>query len=47
MAVKQLMDMTHRQGVVMAFGDVFYLLALVFVGLAVLSLTFKRPPQLR
>jgi DHA2 family multidrug resistance protein len=47
MALKQLMDMTHRQGVVMAFGDVFYLLALVFVGLAVLSLVFKRPPQLR
>ncbi len=39
MALKQLMAMTHRQGAVMAFADVFYLLMLIFVALAVLSLT--------
>ena len=43
MALKQLMTMTHRQGVVMAFADVFFLLMLIFVGLAALSLVLKRP----
>src|SRR5262249_29865402 len=37
MALKQLMQMTHSQGLVMAFADVFFLLTLVFVSLAILS----------
>ena len=34
----------HRQGVVMAFADVFLVLTLLFVGLAVLSVLIRRPP---
>ncbi len=34
MALKQLMQITHRQGVVMAYGDVFLLLTFLFGGLA-------------
>src|SRR6266481_8645666 len=34
MALKQLTDIAHREGVVMAFADVFFLLTLLFVGLA-------------
>jgi MFS transporter, DHA2 family, multidrug resistance protein len=34
MALKQLMQITHRQGVVMGFGDVFLLLTFLFGGLA-------------
>jgi DHA2 family multidrug resistance protein len=45
MALKQLMTMAHQQGVVMAFADVFFLLMLIFVGLAALSLVLKRPAQ--
>ncbi len=45
MALKQLMMMTHQQGVVMAFADVFFLLMLIFVGLAALSLVLKKPAQ--
>jgi DHA2 family multidrug resistance protein len=39
------MMMTHQQGVVMAFADVFFLLMLIFVGLAALSLVLKKPAQ--
>jgi len=43
MALKQLMHMTHTQGVVMAFADVFFLLTLVFVSLAILSMLVHKP----
>jgi DHA2 family multidrug resistance protein len=43
MALKQLMELTHRQGVVMAFADVFFLLTLLFVALAALAIVVKRP----
>jgi MFS transporter, DHA2 family, multidrug resistance protein len=43
MAVKQLYQITHRQGLVMAFADVFFLLTLLFLGLALLVLIMKRP----
>jgi MFS transporter, DHA2 family, multidrug resistance protein len=45
MALKQLMMATHKQGVVMAFADVFFLLMLIFVGLAALALVLKKPTQ--
>ena len=45
MALKQLNLITHRQGVVMAFADVFLLLTLLFVSLAFLALTMRRPAQ--
>jgi len=45
MAIKQLGAIVHRQGVVAAFADVFLLLALLFMGLAVLALLMKRPPE--
>jgi DHA2 family multidrug resistance protein len=43
MALKQLMQITHRQGVVMAFSDVFLLLTLLFAGLAAMALLVRRP----
>jgi DHA2 family multidrug resistance protein len=43
MALKQLMQMTHVQGVVMGFADVFFLLTLVFIALAVLSMLVRKP----
>jgi DHA2 family multidrug resistance protein len=46
MALKQLNAMVHREGVVMAFADVFLVLTAVFAGLAVLAITMKRPAQL-
>jgi len=45
MALKQLNLIAHRQGVVMAFADVFLLLTLLFVSLAFLALTMRRPAQ--
>jgi MFS transporter, DHA2 family, multidrug resistance protein len=45
MALKQLTLLTHQQGVVMAFADVFFLLTLLFVGLGVLAVTMKKPGQ--
>jgi DHA2 family multidrug resistance protein len=45
MALKQIYNLTHQQGVVMAFADVFLVLTLLFVGLAVLSLLIRRPTQ--
>jgi MFS transporter, DHA2 family, multidrug resistance protein len=45
MALKQLNLITHRQGVVMAFADVFLLLTLLFVSLAFLALIMRRPAQ--
>jgi DHA2 family multidrug resistance protein len=46
MAIKQLNSIVHRQGVVMAFADVFLLLTGLFIGLAVLALVMKRPPAI-
>ena len=43
MALKQLNLVTHQQGVVMAFADVFFLLTLLFLGLAALAIVMKRP----
>lgn len=43
MALKKLMLITHRQGVVMAFADVFLLLTLLFAGLALVALGVRRP----
>jgi len=45
MAIKQLNVLAHRQGVVMAFADVFLALTVLFVGLALLALVMKRPGQ--
>ncbi len=45
MALKQIYNLTHQQGVVMAFADVFLILTFLFVGLAVLSLLIRRPTQ--
>jgi MFS transporter, DHA2 family, multidrug resistance protein len=45
MAVKQLNAIVHRQGVVMAFGDVFLMLTLLFVGLAMFALVLRRPAE--
>ena len=44
MATKQLNALVHRQGVVMAFADVFLALTLLFLALALLALVMKRPP---
>jgi DHA2 family multidrug resistance protein len=43
MALKQMTQLVHRQGAVMAFADVFFALTLLFVALAVLSVLVKRP----
>src|SRR5215468_11460042 len=45
MAIKQLNTLAHRQGVVMAFADVFLALTALFVSLALLALVMKRPGQ--
>jgi len=44
MAVKQLNAIVHRQGVVMAFADVFLVLTVLFLALAALAIVMKRPP---
>jgi len=43
MALKNLMQITHRQGVVMAFADVFLLLTGLFAGLALAALIVRKP----
>ena len=43
MALKQLIQMTHSQGLVMAFADVFFLLTVLFVALAALAVMVKKP----
>jgi DHA2 family multidrug resistance protein len=45
MAIKQLNGIVHRQGVVMAFADVFLLLTVLFAAIALLALVMKRPPE--
>jgi DHA2 family multidrug resistance protein len=44
MALKQLNQIVHRQGVVMGFADVFLILTFLFMGLAAFALVMKRPP---
>lgn len=43
MALKQLAQMVRQQATVMAFADLFFLLAILFVGLAALGIIMKRP----
>ncbi|CAN5680848.1 DHA2 family efflux MFS transporter permease subunit [soil metagenome] len=43
MALKQLMQVTHQQGMVMAFADVLLLLTWAFIALAVLALLLRKP----
>ena len=44
MALKQLMQITRRQGQVMAFADVFLMLAVLFVAFGALAVVMRRPP---
>jgi len=43
MAIKQLNALAHREGVVMAFADVFMVLTVLFVALTFCALVMKRP----
>ena len=43
MALKQMTQVVHRQGAVMAFADVFFALTLLFVALAALAVLVKKP----
>ena len=43
MALKQLYGMAHRQGTILAFSDVFFLLTFLFGGLALLAVLVKKP----
>jgi DHA2 family multidrug resistance protein len=43
MALKQMSLMVRREATVMSFSDVFLLLTILFVGLAVLGIVMKRP----
>jgi MFS transporter, DHA2 family, multidrug resistance protein len=43
MALKQLFMMTHREGLVMAFGDVFLALTVLFAVMGVSTMVMKRP----
>src|SRR6267378_852897 len=43
MALKQLTLLVHRQATVMGFADVFVLLTVLFVGIAISGLVMKRP----
>lgn len=42
-ALKQMSQMAHRQAVVMSFADVFWVLTVLFVALAVLGVVMKKP----
>ena len=44
MALKQLMKMARQQGEVMAFADVFLMLAVLFVAFGALAIVMRRPP---
>ena len=46
MALKQLFMFTRVQGIVMAFADVFLLLALMFLAFAPLVWLMRRPPPM-
>jgi DHA2 family multidrug resistance protein len=43
MAIKQLMGLTRQQGIVMAFADVFLMLAVLFVAFGALAIVLRRP----
>jgi DHA2 family multidrug resistance protein len=43
MAVKQLMSIVRQQAAVMSYADVFWILTLLFVGLAGLGIIMRRP----
>ena len=43
MALRQLMGLARQQGVVMAFGDVFLMLALLFAAFGALAVVMRRP----
>ncbi len=43
MAIKQMMLMARQQGTVMAFADMFWLVALLFAGFGALALLMRRP----
>jgi MFS transporter, DHA2 family, multidrug resistance protein len=45
MALKRLFLMTHQQGVVMAFADVFLGLTVIFIGIGVTAIIAKRPAE--
>jgi len=45
MAIKRLFLMTHQQGVVMAFADVFLGLTVIFIGIGITAVIAKRPAQ--
>jgi DHA2 family multidrug resistance protein len=46
MAIKQMMMLTRQQGIVMAFADVFLMLAALFVAFAALAVILRRPAAL-
>src|SRR5712672_1601610 len=46
MALKQLSQIVHRQAVVMAYGDAFFMLTLFYFGLSVLVMLLKKPAAL-
>jgi MFS transporter, DHA2 family, multidrug resistance protein len=41
--LKQLQGLVHQQATVMGFADVFWMLTILFVGLAALGIVMKRP----
>jgi MFS transporter, DHA2 family, multidrug resistance protein len=43
MALRQLMGLTRQQGTVMAFADVFLMLAVLFVLFGALAVVMRRP----
>ena len=46
MALRQLTLLTHQQGVVMGFADVFLMLAVLFAGFGLLAVLMRRPAVL-
>ncbi len=46
MALKQMMLLARQQGTVMAFADVFWLLALLFAAFGLMAVLMRRPPPL-
>ena len=44
MALKQMMLLARQQGTVMAFADVFLMLAVLFVAFGVMAVLMRRPP---
>src|ERR1700754_4780938 len=46
MALKQLSQIVHRQAVVMAYGDVFFLMTIFYLGLSLLVMLLKKPAAL-